>query len=77
MAKAKEMKIKELRALSLEEAKEKLAELRQALAKERATLASGVRPENPGKIRSIRKAIARLLTVIGEKNKSMGGYGSK
>ena len=67
MAKTKELKLKELRALPVEEAKEKLAALQQQLAKERATLASGVRPENPGKIRSIRKAIARLHTIITER----------
>jgi ribosomal protein L29 len=69
MAKTKELKLKELRALSVEDAKEKLASLQQLLAKERATLASGVRPENPGRIRSTRKAIARLFTILTEKSK--------
>lgn len=77
MAKTKELKVKELRALPLEEARDKLAELQRALAKERASLASGVRPENPGKIRSIRKAIARLLTIITEKTKKNGGNEKK
>ncbi len=71
MAKTKEFKVKELRALSVEDAREKLLDLQQKLAKERATLASGVRPENPGKIRSMRKAIARLLTIITEKTKKI------
>lgn len=77
MVKTKEFKLKELRALSLEDAKEKLSTLQAQLAKERATLASGVRPENPGKIGSIRKTIARLLTIIGEKTQKNGGLGKK
>ncbi len=77
MAKTKEFKLKELRALSLEDSKEKLATLQAQLAKERATLASGVRPENPGKIGSIRKTIARLLTIITEKSKKNGGHENK
>jgi len=77
MAKGKELKLKELHALTVEEAKEKLAILQAQLAKERATLASGVRPENPGKIGSIRKTIARLFTIITQKTKKNGGNGKK
>lgn len=67
MAKTKELKLKELRGLPVEEMRDKLAQLSQDLAKERATLASGVRPENPGKIGALRKTIARLHTLITEK----------
>lgn len=63
------MKISEIREMSLEEAREKLVVLRKDLAKQRAVIASGTRPENPGKIRSIRRDIARILTVINEKEK--------
>lgn len=72
MAKTKEFKVKELRGMSLEDSVDKLSELQGVLAKERATLASGVRPENPGKIRSVRKTIARLHTLINEKTKNGG-----
>jgi large subunit ribosomal protein L29 len=49
---------------------EKVAELKEELAKEKALVAGGTRPENPGKIRSVRKTIARILTVINEKEKN-------
>jgi large subunit ribosomal protein L29 len=39
-------------------------ELKQELAKERATVASGTRSEKPGKIRKLRREIARILTAI-------------
>lgn len=50
---------------------EKVAELKTELAKEKALVASGTRPEKPGKIKSIRKTIARILTIIKEKEKTV------
>jgi large subunit ribosomal protein L29 len=44
-------------------------ELKQELAKERATIASGTRSEKPGKIRKLRREIARILTEINAKKK--------
>ena len=61
------MKINEMRAMSILEARKQISELRTELAKERAVAAGGTRPENPGKIRGIKKKVARLLTVINEK----------
>lgn len=55
--------------MPVSEAEKQLAELRAELAKERAVAAGGTRPENPGKIRGVRKTIARLLTVINEKKR--------
>ena len=63
------MKAGEVRELGIEEAREKLSSLRKDLAKERAVIASGTRPENPGRVRSIRKDIARIITIINEKEK--------
>ena len=63
------MKASEIREMSATETGEKLAQLRKDLAKERATIASGTRPENPGKIRAMRKDIARMLTILNEKEK--------
>jgi len=40
----------------------KLLELRLELSKERANIAIGSAAQNPGKIREIRKTIARILT---------------
>lgn len=66
------MKAGEVRDLGADEAREKLAALRKELAKQRAVIASGTRPENPGKVRSIRKDIARILTILNEKEKLKG-----
>ncbi len=56
-----------MRSMSLEEARKQVRQLRDELAKERAVIAGGTRPENPGRIGLLRKTIARLLTVMGEK----------
>lgn len=61
------MKLAEIRELSVSEAEAKLTELKTELAKERALIVSGTRPENPGKIRKMKKEIARIFTVINEK----------
>ncbi|MBN2066885.1 MAG: 50S ribosomal protein L29 [Candidatus Diapherotrites archaeon] len=63
------MKIREMRSLNMQDATEQVMQLRGELAKERALVAGGTRPENPGKIRKVRKDIARLLTVINEKGR--------
>lgn len=57
--------------MSQEEIQEKLNQLRNELAKEKSHIASGTRPENPGRIREIRKTIARILTI--QKQKKVGG----
>jgi large subunit ribosomal protein L29 len=61
------MKMSEIREFGSEEALAKLRELKAELGKELAQVASGTRPENPGKIRSLKKAIARILTSVNEK----------
>jgi large subunit ribosomal protein L29 len=45
------------------ERKRKLLELRNELMKMVATVKSGGAVENPGRIRELRRAIARILTV--------------
>ena len=44
----------------------KLSELREELMHERGVAAMGGAPPNPGKIRALRKNIARLLTIASE-----------
>ena len=61
------MKVKEMKEMTKEELKERVIELKQELAKERASIASGTRSEKPSKIKNIRKDIARLLTVMNTK----------
>ena len=62
----------EIRDMSIEEMKAKLRELRSELAKARATAAAGGSLENPARIRELRRAIARVLTIMGEKRKGGG-----
>jgi large subunit ribosomal protein L29 len=63
------LKHQELLKLSEKELTEKAMELKQDLSKERAVIASGTRSEKPGKIRKLRREIARILTAISMKNK--------
>ncbi|MFA6268657.1 MAG: 50S ribosomal protein L29 [archaeon] len=63
------LKHQEILKLSEKELNEKAIELKQELAKERAVIASGTRSEKPGKIRKIRREIARLLTALTMKTK--------
>ncbi|MGC9108997.1 MAG: 50S ribosomal protein L29 [Caldimicrobium sp.] len=60
------MKAKELRELSIPELKEKLSQLREELFNLRFQK-SIHRLENPMKIRNLKRDIARILTVLREK----------
>jgi len=53
----------------------KVADEKAELAKERAVVAGGTRPEKPGRIRQLRRSIARMLTIINEKEKGIGKSG--
>ena len=62
------MKItKELRALSSEELKNRLGEFRKELLKLSVEVASGGNPASPGRIKQVKKNLARALTLIKEK----------
>ncbi|RUM88424.1 MAG: 50S ribosomal protein L29 [Thermodesulfatator sp.] len=65
------MKASELRELSLPELKEKLRELREELLNLRFQK-SIYQLENPMRIRQVKRDIARILTVIREKELQMG-----
>jgi large subunit ribosomal protein L29 len=64
------MKLSEIRAMDKDALNERIVELKSELAREKALVAGGTRPENPGKIKSVRKTIARIFTVIKEKEKA-------
>ncbi len=53
----------EIRKMSPKERGEKLDELRAELLREHGVKAAGGAPKNPGRIRALRKTIARLLTI--------------
>ncbi|MEM3012675.1 MAG: 50S ribosomal protein L29 [Candidatus Hadarchaeales archaeon] len=59
----------EIRGMSLEEMKAKLRELRAELARERAVRRGGVPSDNPMRARELKRAIARILTVVREKER--------
>ncbi len=57
----------EIRDMSTDEINEKLTELRNELLRERSIVAAGGAPENPGRIKEIRRTIARMKTIKAEK----------
>ncbi|MFH1257184.1 MAG: 50S ribosomal protein L29 [Candidatus Diapherotrites archaeon] len=71
------VKKKDLREMPKAELEEKLAEISMELAKERAMLASGTRPEKPAKIKQLRKGIARIKTFLHQKKMGEGNKKDK
>ena len=69
------LKAKDIRKMTPEERRERLRELRNELIRLRGILASGSPVENPSRIREIKRAIARILTV--ERELSKEHHGSK
>ncbi len=61
------MKAKDMQKMSVEEITQKLVEAKQELAREKATIASGTKSENTGKIRKLKRDIARMFTVMNQK----------
>jgi len=64
------MRIKELRELKTDDQEKRLKELKLELLKERGNIEMGGNVKNPGRIKTIRKDIARLLTLKKEREKS-------
>ena len=60
------LRTKEIRAMDPAGRLKKLDELRGDLMHERGIAAMGGAPVSPGKIRAIRRSIARILTIIRE-----------
>ena len=59
-------RIDEIRKMSEIERKGELESLRMDLMRERGIIATGGAPDNPGRVREIRRTIARIKTVVGE-----------
>lgn len=59
-------KAKLLRGTSKEQLNEKLKELRKELLKMNSQIAVGTAPESPGKVKQVKKEIARIITVMNE-----------
>jgi len=61
------LKIKQIREMKKEELDKKLSGLRLELLKELGNVKMGRPIKNPGKIKELRRTIARILTVKKEK----------
>ncbi len=70
------LRTKEIRAMDEAGREKKLRELRDELMHERGVAAMGGAPPNPGKIRALRKNIARLRTIESEQVRSGRAPGS-
>ena len=57
------LRTSDIRAMSPEERAEKLRQLKDDLMNERGQAAMGGAPASPGKIRALRKNIARIKTI--------------
>lgn len=64
------MKAKELRELGADELAQKIIDTRKEMSKMRMRRASGVTVENYGKIRGMRRDVARMLTIQTERAKA-------
>jgi len=56
----------EIRDMDTEGRQERLQELRTELIKIKTMIRAGGSVENPGRVKAIRKTIARILTVMNE-----------
>ncbi len=63
------IRMKDIRAMSPEDRKKRLTELRTELMRLRTMVKAGGAPENPSQIREIRRTIARILTVDNEEKR--------
>ena len=75
------MKVKELRLMNESDTNSKLIDLKKELMKINSQIAIGTVPKSPGKVREIKRTIARILSVNNEKatikNKKQQKGGSK
>ena len=60
------MRIKELRKLTSKQREARLVKARKDLMDSKSILSAGGSIDNPGKIKYLRRAIARLLTIKAE-----------
>ena len=58
----------EVREMSDSEIKEKISDLQKELVQERGQIEVGGFSDNPGRISEIRKTVARMKTILNERN---------
>ena len=64
------LRVKEIREMSPEERRKKLSELRAELMRIRTMIKAGGSIEDTSRIRELRKAIARILTIENEEKRA-------
>ena len=57
------LRAKDIRGMNAKDLDKQLKDLRNDLLKQHAISATGGAPENPGRIRELRRTIARILTI--------------
>jgi large subunit ribosomal protein L29 len=68
------LRMKELRELSDDDLRRRIADAENDLLRERGVAAMGGAPPSPGRMRALRTNVARALTVLSERaNASRGG----
>ncbi len=65
------LRTKDIRAMSSEDRRKKLMELRTELQRLRTMVQAGGAIENPARVRELRKTIARVLTIENEESLSV------
>jgi len=60
------LRLDEVREMTSEQRKEKLVELKTELSKLRTMINAGGSVENPGRVKALKKAVARVETIIHE-----------
>ncbi len=65
------IRLREIQEMSPEKRMEKLAEFKTELSRLKAMVRAGGAIENPSRIREIKRAIARILTVSNEEKTSL------
>ena len=63
------IRMKDIRAMSPEDRRKRLTELRTELMRLRTMVKAGGAPENPSQVQEIRRTIARILTVDNEEKR--------
>ena len=66
-------KVKDLRNMSADDVQKKLGEVQAELIRQKGKRTSGGAPENPGRMKELRRTVARIITI----QKEMGKTGEK
>ncbi len=71
------LRMRELRELSDEDLRRRIAEAENDLLRERGVAAMGGAPPSPGRMRALRTNVARALTVLNERSIAAAARGAR